>query len=55
MLDPLDGRTVWTERPDSEKSLYIVQHRETCPLRIDPPANSPEWVIIRPPGPDCPR
>ena len=55
MLDPIDGRAVWTERPDSDKATYIIRHWETCPLRVNPPPNSPDWVIIRPPEPDCSR
>jgi hypothetical protein len=55
VLDPIDKRPVWTERPDSDSRLYIIRHRETCPLRLHPPPGSPDYVVVSRPEPECSR
>jgi hypothetical protein len=54
VLDPTDGRPVWTERPDSDKRLYITKHRPECPVWTTV-TDSPEYVILVPPEPECGR
>jgi hypothetical protein len=52
-LSPVDGRPVWAERPDSDRRVYVVKRRDTCPLRLHSLPGSPDWVTIVPYEPEC--
>jgi hypothetical protein len=54
-VDPIDGRPVWTRNPNTDRAMYITKHQPDCPMRLHPPKDSPEWVIVIPPEPACTR
>lgn len=58
LLNPIDGRPVWAQRPDTDRRVYLTKHDDACPLyvaRYDPDAYVIVIVIVIPPEPGCSR